>query len=50
MSTMQMIKNESGQFEIVGKMQSDSGNDYDFGFPKVEGKNKYVRILIRKRT
>lgn len=44
-----LAKHCDEQFEIIGKMQSDSGNDYDFGFPKINGKNKYVRILIRRK-
>lgn len=43
-----LTKHNPEQFKIIGKMQSDSGNRYDFGFPKVDGKNKYVRILIKK--
>ena len=37
------------QFEIVGELHTGSGNEYDFAFPKVNGKNKYIRILIRHK-
>ena len=35
------------QFKIVGELHTGSGNEYDFAFPKVNGKNKYIRILIK---
>ena len=37
------------QFEILGKIKT--GKDlYDFGKPIVEGKIKYIRILIRRKV
>ena len=37
------------QFEIIGEMVSTTVDDYNFGYPYVNGKKLYVRILIRKR-
>lgn len=36
------------QFEITGYMASTTINDYNFGYPYIDGKKKYARILIRK--
>lgn len=37
------------QFEIVGELHNGSDNEYDFAFPVLQGKNKYERIIIRRR-
>ena len=37
------------QFEILGIMASTQITQYNFGYPYVDGKKKYARILIRKR-
>lgn len=44
-----LAKHCKEQFEIVGELHTGSGNEYDFAFPKVNGKNKYIRILIRHK-
>lgn len=44
-----LAKHCKEQFEIVGELHTGSGNEYDFAFPKVNGKNKYIRILIRRK-
>lgn len=44
-----LAKHCKEQFEIVGELHTGSGNKYDFAFPKVNGKNKYIRILIRHK-
>ena len=38
------------QFEILGIMASTQITQYNFGYPYVDGKKKYARILIRKRA
>lgn len=38
------------QFEILGIMASTQITQYNFGYPYVNGKKKYARILIRKRV
>lgn len=35
------------QFKVVGKLKNKDG-EYDFGCPVVEGKMKFVRILVKK--
>lgn len=42
-----LAKHCKEQFKIVGELHTGSGNKYDFAFPKVNGKNKYIRILIQ---
>ena len=37
------------QFEIVGAMTSTKIDDYNFGYPYLNGNKIYARILIRKR-
>lgn len=37
------------QFEILGYMASTQVTEYNFGYPYVDGKKKYARILIRHR-
>ena len=38
------------QFEVLGIMASTQITEYNFGYPYVDGKKKYARILIRKRV
>ena len=38
------------QFEILGFMASTLVTDYNFGYPYIDGKKKYARILIRHRN
>lgn len=35
------------QFEILGQMVNTAVDDYNFGYPFVNGKRKYARIVIR---
>lgn len=37
------------QFEIIGIMASTQRTEYNFGYPYVNGKKKYARILIRNK-
>lgn len=37
------------QFEIVGKMSTSTVDEYNMGYPYVNGKKKFARILIRKK-
>ena len=39
----------TSQFEIVGQMANTSITETNFGYPFVNGKRKYARILIRKK-
>jgi modification methylase ecoRI len=42
-------KHNPNQFEIIGQMASTSIDEYNFGYPYINGEKKYARILIRKR-
>ena len=42
-------KYNPNQFEILGVLNSGSGNEYDFAKAVVNGKNLYARILIRRK-
>lgn len=42
-------KYNPNQFEIVGAMTSTKIDDYNFGYPYLNGNKIYARILIRKR-
>lgn len=37
------------QFEIVGELNHGSDNEFDYANPMIEGKVKYMRILIRRK-
>ncbi len=37
------------QFEILGEMVSTTIDEYNFGYPYINGKKKYARIVIRKK-
>ena len=37
------------QFEIVGELNNGSDNEFDYAKPTIEGKVKYMRILIRRK-
>ena len=36
------------QFEIVGEMVSTTVDDYNFGYPYINGNKVYARVLIKK--
>ena len=38
------------QFEIIGELSHGSDNQYDFEKPKINGKEFYNRILIKRKT
>ena len=42
-------KHNPDQFEIIGQMASTCIDEYNFGYPYINGVKKYARILIRKR-
>lgn len=42
-------KYNPNQFEIVGQMVTTKVDEYNFGYPYIDGKKKYARILIRRR-
>ena len=37
------------QFSIVGQMANTNVDEYNFGYPFINGARKYARILIRKK-
>ena len=38
------------QFEIVGELNHGSDNEFDYANPMIDGKVKYMRILIKRRA
>ena len=38
------------QFELLGMMASTQITDYNFGYPFINGKKRYARILIRRKV
>ena len=36
------------QFEIVGQMANTNIDNYNMGYPFINGERKYARILIKK--
>ena len=42
-------KHNPDQFEITGSMATTKITDYNFGYPFINGKRKYARIIIRNR-
>ena len=37
------------QFEIVGELNNGSDNEFDYAKPMIDGKVKYMRILIKRK-
>ena len=37
------------QFEIIGQMVTTKIDEYNHGYPYVDGRKKYARILIRNK-
>jgi len=37
------------QFEILGEMATTKITDTNFGYPYINGKRKYARILVRNK-
>ena len=37
------------QFEILGHMATTKISEFNFGYPYIDGKRKYARILIRNK-
>lgn len=44
-----MDKYNPEQFEIVGKMSTTTIDEYNFGYPYINGKKKFARILIKNK-
>lgn len=42
-------KYNPNQFELIGQMATTKVNEYNFGYPYVNGKKIYARILIRRK-
>ena len=36
------------QFEIVGQMMTTKVTEFNFGYPYIDGKKKFARILIKR--
>lgn len=41
-------KHNPKQFEVVAKMTTTGIDEFNFGYPYINGKKTYARILIRK--
>jgi hypothetical protein len=37
------------QFEVIGQMATTKVDEYNFGYPYINGEKKYARILIKHR-
>ena len=37
------------QFELLGLMASTTVTDVNFGYPYIDGKKKYARVIIRRK-
>ena len=44
-----LMRHNPEQFEIVGELNSGSDNEFDYAKPMIDGKVKYMRILIRRK-
>ena len=44
-----MNKYNPKQFEIIGHMATTKVTEYNFGYPYINGKKKYARVIIRNR-
>ena len=44
-----LYKYNTNQFEIVGLMATTAVTDINFGYPYVNGKKKFARVLIRRK-
>ena len=36
------------QFEIVGQMMTTKVTEFNFGYPYIDGKKKFARVLIKR--
>jgi len=44
-----LVDYNPNQFEILGQLVTTKIDEFNFGYPFINGKRKYARILIRKR-
>jgi hypothetical protein len=44
-----MDKHNPEQFEIVGQMATTKIDDFNYGYPYLNGKKKYARVLIKNK-
>ena len=42
-------KHDPEQFEIIGKMSTTQKDEYNFGYPFINGRKKYARIIIKNK-
>lgn len=45
-----MDKYNPNQFEIVAKMSTTSIDKYNYGYPYINGKKKFARIIIKNKN
>lgn len=45
-----LYKYNPNQFEIIGKMSTTKIDEYNFGYPYINGKKKFARILIKNKN
>ncbi|MGL4616993.1 MAG: adenine-specific methyltransferase EcoRI family protein [Mycoplasmoidaceae bacterium] len=45
-----LVKHNPDQFDIVGSMCSTTVDEYSKGYPYINGKKRYARILIKKKN
>ena len=43
-------KHNPEQFEIIGQMANTKIDEFNYGYPYIDGKRKYARILIRNKN
>ena len=44
-----MNKYNPEQFEIIGQMATTKIDEFNYGYPYIDGKKKYARIIIKNR-
>ena len=44
-----MNKYNPDQFEILGKMSTTKIDEYNYGYPYIDGKKKFARIIIKRK-
>lgn len=44
-----LTKHNPEQFEVIGLMATTKITEYNFGYPYIDGKKKYARLLIKRK-
>jgi hypothetical protein len=42
-------KHNPKQFDLIGKMTTTKIDDYNFGYPYINGRKKFARIIIKRK-